>query len=163
MAASSAGATQVHDHTFSVSRNAALLRSAFEFTRGEYQSGALRTSIYTRNVGHWFPTGDIFRKVTVTVAGLDSQGRVVCGEEFAMARDWRAHRESIRTHGAESFVGDTRLGYAPRVLSIACSAEPVRMRLNVVYARGKNSTEQHFEAFEQLELLDEQRPVTLVR
>jgi hypothetical protein len=146
-----------HDHAFSVSRNVALLRRSIEVRSVQRVETGLRVTVQTRGVGHRFPTGDIFRKVTVSVLGVDAAGATLCAETFAFHRNWGAHRRAIREGKEETLAHDERLTDAPRELAVPCAAplpRLVRARVVIDYARGLSADGDRFDVLEEQTLLD---------
>jgi hypothetical protein len=117
---------------------------------------AVVVQLASRGVGHRFPTGDLFRRLTVTLTAHAEDGQVLAGETFHLHRDWDAHRASLRSRSAEALDGDgdTRLGSSPREFRVACETRPARVHLTVTYERGASAEGAFFEAFETSEILD---------
>jgi hypothetical protein len=90
-------------------------------------------TLAANHVGHRFPTGDLFRSMTVTLTAYDAKGTLVAGDTFRLSRDWEAHR-------ARRSENDTRLGAEPREFRIPVTSAPARVHLTVDYTRGAGET-----------------------
>jgi hypothetical protein len=141
------------DHRFSLSRDT--LRQSIHVHSASFERDAVRVEIGSSGVGHRFPTGDVYRRLTLTLTAYRADGALVGGETFYANRDWDEHRASIRERRAESFEGDTRLGDVPRTYRFACPTRPARVHLTVTYARGASAEGTFFEAFDSFEIFDE--------
>jgi hypothetical protein len=141
------------DHAFASSRDHAKLAAALGVTPLGFDGARVSVALQTRGVGHRFPTGDLYRRVTVLLTGTRG-GRIVCDRTVHLQRDWDEHRRSLQAHDDESFAADTRLGAAPLRIDAACTEAPDRVRVNVDYARGASAHGDAFVAFEELPLLD---------
>ena len=139
------------DHRFDVR---SLLGHAVRVESARLDDGAVIVELSSRGVGHRFPTGDLFRRLTVTLTALTNDGAIVGGETFHLNRDWDEHRASLRGRRAERFDGDTRLSDVPRAFRVAFAQTPARAHVTVEYARGASADGDFFEAFERLEILD---------
>jgi Cytochrome c554 and c-prime len=142
-------------HAFSVSRNTELLRSAITITDVKAVSGAVELSLRTVGVGHRFPTGDIFRRLSASIVASDAKGAIVCAETVHFNRNWGAHQASVRNGTVETLEQDTRLTNTPRLLHVPCNGTPVDVQVTIDYARGKSASEGFFSAFETTQLRDE--------
>ena len=141
------------DHRFESSRDPAKLAAALRVTPLGFDGTRVSVALRTHGVGHQFPTGDLYRRVTVLVTATHA-GRIVCDRTVTLQRDWDEHRRSLRAHDEESFAGDTRLGAAPLRIDAPCTEAPDRLRVNVDYARGASAHGDAFVAFEEVPLLD---------
>jgi Cytochrome c554 and c-prime len=146
-----------HNHAFSVSRNRGLLAQSLEVVSVARISEQIVATVRAVNVGHRFPTGDIFRRVYMHIAAIDEAGARVCEQTFHFNRDWEAHARSLRT-GAEDSRADTRLTSVPRALQMPCAnlRAAVRVEVSADYSRGKAANADYFAAFEVLPLFRKQ-------
>ncbi len=142
------------DHRFASSRDPERLAAAVAVAPLGFDGQQISVELRTRGVGHRFPTGDIFRRVTVQVTGTTPQGRIVCDHSVSLSRDWAEHRRSLLAGDAESFDGDTRLGSDPLRIDAACVDAPTQIRVTVDYARGAAAHGDGFTAFAELALID---------
>jgi hypothetical protein len=69
------------DHRFSVSRNPDFLRRAFAMKTARTAEG-VEIEVTPKNVGHAFPTGDLFRRVRLIVRSELGEDEVVLGRRF---------------------------------------------------------------------------------
>ncbi len=142
------------DHRFDVSRNPRVLGNAIRVQYAHWYDGALVVALVSHGVGHRFPTGDIFRRLTVTVTAYDATGGLTAADTFHLHRDWDGHRGSVSAKRAESLEDDTRLTDAPRELRVRADREPARVHVTVEYERGAGADGELFDAFDTLEILD---------
>lgn len=142
------------DHRFNVSRNPDLLGRALAVSPARIEKESIVVHVSARGVGHRFPTGDIYRRVTIVVTAYDARGALVAGDTFHFGRDWDAHRASLRSRQAEAVGADSRLSEVPRELRIACPEAPARVHVTAEYERGASADGDRFEAFEQVQILD---------
>lgn len=147
------------DHRFAASRDPALLAAALRVIPRGYDGAKVQVELASQGVGHRFPTGDIFRRLTVTLSATDASGRIVCDRVVYLNRDWNEHTRSLRERDDESFAADSRLGREPLLLDAPCVATPTRLRVNVDYARGAAAHGESFTAFDELELIDVSFPL----
>jgi len=83
------GADQHRSHALAATRDPDALRRALQVS-AQRSGGALRVRVAPQGVGHAFPTGDLFRRLTVVVEALDGT-RVVRRERRYLARHF-VHR-----------------------------------------------------------------------
>jgi hypothetical protein len=148
------------DHRFAVARNAALLGRALAVSPARVDAGGVVVQLATHGVGHRFPTGDLYRRLTVSLTAYDDRGALVAGDTFHLGRDWDAHRASLGSHLPEAVGADSRLSETARDFRIACAKAPARVHLTVVYERGVAAAGAFFEAFDRIEILDTDLPMT---
>jgi hypothetical protein len=142
-----------HDHRFRVSRDPAMLGRALRVSSARLEGRQVVVELASSGVGHRFPTGDIFRRLTVTLTAFAPNGGVIGGDTFHLSRDFRAHRASLAA-GQPEPLEDSRLGTTPRELRIACAGAPARVHLAVDYERGLSADDEFFAAFESLSIFD---------
>jgi hypothetical protein len=145
-----------HDHRFRVSRDPAVLGRALRVSPARLENGEVVVELASSGVGHRFPTGDVFRRLTVTLTAFARNGGVIAGGTFHLSRDFRAHRESLGS-GQPEPLSDTRLDdRIPRELRIAYveSVPPARVHLTVDYERGLSADGDFFDALGQLTVFD---------
>ena len=143
-----------HDHRFGITRDPAALARALRVDSAAALDGAVVVTLSARDVGHRFPTGDLFRRLTVTLTAFDAKGGLVAADSFHLGRDWDAHRRSLQHGDAETVGEDSRLGGEPRPFRLPCPAAPARVHLAVTYERGASAEGDFFEAFAATEILD---------
>jgi hypothetical protein len=142
------------EHGFAVSRDPAFLGRSLLVSNARIEGHGIVVTLSARGVGHRFPTGDIYRRLTVTLTAYDDHGALVAGDTFNLGRDWDAHRASMTSRLPETVGNDSRLTEAPRDFRIACETAPARVHLTVEYERGMGAQGVFFEAFERSEILD---------
>jgi len=139
-----------------VSRNHALLANSIAVDDAYAERADAVVVLRTRGVGHRFPTGDIFRRVTVTLAATDASGALVGASETHLHRDWEEHRRSVKT-GTPERTDDSRMTSAAQIFRAECTRLPARVRVTVTYARGMTADGDRFESFEETDILDTMR------
>lgn len=144
----------LRDHRFDVTRNRELLAAAIRVQSTRFTGDAVIVTLATNGVGHRFPTGDIFRRLTLTLTAMNDDGSVIAGDTFHMGRDWDGHRASQRAGATENVTSDTRLTAAPREFRLASARSPARVHVTVDYERGASAEGEFFESFESVEILD---------
>jgi hypothetical protein len=142
------------DHGFNVSRNPELLGRSIRVGSARVEGSSVVIDLATNGVGHRFPTGDIFRRLTITLTAFDTSGSLIAGDTFHLNRNWDQHRESLQARREETLEDDNRLTAAPREFRIQCARSPARVHLTVEYERGASAEGENFEAFDALEILD---------
>lgn len=140
--ASSAGKTH-KSHRFGVIGDASMIRSAADVKAARAGRREVRVEIAPADVGHSFPTGDMFRRLEVNAEALDAEGRVV--ERAPAVHLGRTFADRARATAEVDFrrveVGDTRVpargaGDGLRVaLRFEHPIEASRVRWRVVYQR----------------------------
>lgn len=98
------------DHRFSVTRNSELLKRAFAMKTARTPEG-IRIEMTPKNVGHKFPTGDLFRRVLVVVRSEAADGTPLGEDEILIGR--RFEHGGLRAKE----ISDTRLG-GPREFTL---------------------------------------------
>jgi hypothetical protein len=101
-----------HDHRFAASRDEALVRSAIVVEQLPFEGGALELRLRAGAVGHAFPTGDMLRRLALTVDVTDAAGVVVAREERFFARHFSMTRAPNKPP-RKVLSKDDRVGAAP--------------------------------------------------
>ena len=116
------------DHRFAASRDEAFVRSAVDVTARRASPATIEITLTPAAVGHAFPTGDLFRRVRVSVGK----------ETRYLARHFvsRAERPGVIV---KSETDDDRMLGAPRTITVPAAAGPVRVE--VVYERAEGASE----------------------
>jgi hypothetical protein len=151
------------NHAFFSSRNLQVLRQSIEVSAVVATESEVQVTMRSVGVGHRFPTGDIFRRLSVSIVASNASGQIVCAETTHFNRNWGAHHASVVSGSEERIESDNRLTDAPRILRAACSGAPRDVQVTVDYARGKAADENAFAAFETVQLLDAHYPVGAAR
>ena len=151
----------VRDHRFDVSRNGAFLARAIAIGDAKREGDAVSFVLRSVAVGHRFPTGDIFRRLHVRAWVEDASGLIVADAEFALNRDWAAHRAARAggERGSGMEPGDTRLGNEPRELRVPLASAtsggaPLRLFVRVDYERGFEARAGRLELFSTLRIAE---------
>jgi len=77
------------DHTFSASRNEALVRSAVLIEERPIEDNTLTLVLRPGRVGHAFPTGDMLRRIALTIDVLGPGGTLLQQKTQYLARHFR--------------------------------------------------------------------------
>ncbi|MCY1007195.1 multiheme c-type cytochrome [Nannocystis pusilla] len=104
------------DHGFASTRDPAAMQRALEVL-ARRDGDALALDLRTRDVGHAFPTGDLFRRLAVHAALVDADGRELARDVRYLARHFvpRHHPDGRLRHDADLPVADDRIHGAARV------------------------------------------------
>ena len=86
-----ADASGAHDHRFDVSRNPAFLRRALASSARRNDEG-ITVELAPLEVGHAFPTGDLFRRIEVRAIARDARGRETDRSHRYLARHFPPQR-----------------------------------------------------------------------
>ena len=116
------------DHRFAASRDESFVKRAVTIRAKRTSSSTVEVVLTPALVGHAFPTGDLFRRVRVSVAG----------ESRYLARHF-ASRQEIPGVFVRSEVSDDRVFGGDRVVVMKAPAEKTRVR--VVYERAEGPSE----------------------
>jgi len=94
-------------HGFAAQRDPAVLAGALRARAERTGAGRVRLELTARGVGHAFPTGDLFRRLEVSVEAMgDDYARVVGGTRYLTR-----HYRPLALHGTpRRVVADDRLG-----------------------------------------------------
>ncbi len=77
------------DHTFYVSRNDALLKASVQAVMSRTATG-VSMRLRSKGVGHAFPTGDLFRRLTISLEVHGADGQVLWSRELYLAREFES-------------------------------------------------------------------------
>ena len=83
-----AGAAAHRSHAFLGGHDAALVKSAVDVEAERSANGA-RITITPRELGHAFPTGDLFRRLEVSAEAIGPEWQVVARERRYLTRHWQ--------------------------------------------------------------------------
>ncbi|PCC67275.1 Cytochrome c554 and c-prime [Nannocystis exedens] len=103
-------------HDFASTRDPAAMQRALAVT-ARRDGDALELELRTRDVGHAFPTGDLFRRLAVHAALVDADGRELARDVRYLARHFvpRHHPDGRLRHAATVPVVDDRIHGAAQV------------------------------------------------
>lgn len=129
-------------HDFSVVGNPELLRSAVRVSAARWTDTSVEVTLRAANVGHAFPTGDLFRRLELR-ACVEQGGREICAPPAHLGRRYRVH---VTAQGTERVpVADTRVaapGTAPPStvrLPFDIDISKLAVRWSVVYQRADDT------------------------
>jgi hypothetical protein len=74
------------DHTFRTSRDADLLRRSLAVDEARLTKDSVELTLRTVDVGHAFPTGDLFRRILVRVWTENGEGAITSDAEIVLGR-----------------------------------------------------------------------------
>jgi len=125
-------------HTFTASRDEALVRSAVDIAATRPARTRARIVVTPRAVGHAFPTGDLFRRLAITAEARDARGDVRARDVVILAR------HAVGVPRAPGALADDRVaidGGASTVwLDLAGAREADTIAWRVVYQRVEHYT-----------------------
>lgn len=75
-------------HRFAGGRDAAFVRSAASVAASRVGPGTVRIALTPRDIGHAFPTGDLFRRLEVSAEALGDDWQVVAADRRYLTRHW---------------------------------------------------------------------------
>lgn len=121
------------DHTFSASRDEAFVRSAIVVEEPPITAGTFTLVLRPGRVGHAFPTGDMLRRLALTIEILAADGRVTLRRERFLARHFGFTRRPD-TLPRRVLVNDDRVGAGtgPVVVEQSVEGAPPGARLHYV-------------------------------
>lgn len=132
-------------HDFSVIRDPAILRRAITVAAERPAAQLLRLTLTADEVGHAFPTGDMFRRVEVRAEAVDADGRVLERAPSVVLERTFGDRprapDSLADVGSQRIeLADTRVpppGQGSRVVDLPFTQVRLgaRLRWSVVYQR----------------------------
>lgn len=135
-----AGGRAHSSHDFAVQGRAEVLRSALVIQAARLDDGALVVTLEAGVVGHAVPTGDVFRRLEVSAAAMDGEGRVVSEATPAVLE--REFAIQLGPNGTDRIpVADRRVpppgSDPPREVTLRFPAEVTRHRVQwrVLYRR----------------------------
>jgi len=124
-------------HAFTVLADPARIKSAVKVSARRLDAGHAEISLVADRVGHAFPTGDMFRRVEVSVDSLDARGRVLQHDTAILARSF-VDVTGIDNTLQRIWAEDTRVpapGKGARVVVLRVAPSAVTTRYRVVYQR----------------------------
>lgn len=137
--------TKHKSHDFAVLADPAMIRKAVEVRVERVDARSLVMTLTAAEVGHAFPTGDMFRRVELRAEALDARGRVVArARPFVLERRFAdSARDPLSTDDVGSMrtqAIDTRVpppGKGARTVTLSFDRDPptARIRWSVVYQR----------------------------
>lgn len=143
------------DHRFWTARDPDLLRRSLAVDRARMQGGAVELALRTVDVGHAFPTGDLFRRIVVRVWTEDARGTITSDDETILGRRFD-HRHTGM--GGSLEVRDDRI-FGTRTVRVPVPPEAVRAAVRIRYERVAVDTPQMTSVFDSTPLFE--RDLTL--
>ena len=111
------GSLRHRSHAFASTRDPDAHRNAVEVTAARSADGKVRFVLSLRDVGHAYPTGDLFRRVAVSAEVLGVEGRSLASRAVYLGRHFGRELDAqglpIRGESA-----DDRLGPAPTTVEL---------------------------------------------
>lgn len=132
--AGSRDGSQHHDHSFRVQGNPAMLARAVRVTSATLGEGQLALSLEPGEIGHAFPTGDVFRRVEVRATPLDANGQALGADAVAVLGRTFGPAATEEGGAARVVRSDTRL-VGRRILTLSVPAAARRVRYSIVWQR----------------------------
>ncbi len=143
------------DHRFWTARDPELLRRSLAVDTARMHGGAVELALRAVDVGHAFPTGDLFRRIVVRVWTQDARGAVTSDGETILGRRFDHQRAGM---GGSLEVQDDRI-FGARTVRVPVPAEAVRASVRIRYERVAVDTPQTTSVFESTPLFE--RDLTL--
>jgi hypothetical protein len=122
-------------HSFAASRDAAFVRSAAEVRAERSGPGAIRVFLRPAGVGHAFPTGDLFRRLTVSATASAGATGAPLRAERRLARHFGEKQVGVvvlRTAAGDDRVG---VGGPERAVDLDLGAPAAPIHFQVRYER----------------------------
>lgn len=141
-----APATRARSHGFAASRDLATLRGAVHVTATSTGDGGLDVTISTTDVGHAFPTGDLFRRLRVSATALGAGGEALAEADTSLGRHLRFTPNPSGGPPLQTELWDDRvIPGAPRVvhLSLPRATTTREIRWRVEYQRARSANGEH--------------------
>jgi len=113
-------------HHFAASRDDAVVRSAIRVEEGPFVNDTLVLTLHAGEVGHAFPTGDMLRRLALTIDVVDARGEPVEHAEHYFQRHFGYSRKPFKAP-RKILVKDDRVGGSgpPVVFRYIARARPL--------------------------------------
>ena len=134
--------TNKRTHDFSVLKSPQMIRSGVQVSASRWNATSIEVTLRPGNIGHAFPTGDLFRRLELR-ACVDRGGREVCAPPAHLGRKYRVQTTAQGTLRIP--IADTRVaapGTAPPStvrLPFDFDIEGLPVRWSVVYQRADDA------------------------
>lgn len=132
------GAQRHRSHAFAASRDPQMLQKAVVVAAERIDGERVRIRLAPGEIGHAFPTGDLFRRLLVEAEGVDEDGDPVAADERTLGRvfaERRAHGPRERVLVRDDRVGAPGLHAVDVVLDLGPGADALAVRWRVVHQR----------------------------
>jgi hypothetical protein len=129
-------------HDFSVLSKPEFIRSGVQVSAARWTANSIELTLRPGNIGHAFPTGDLFRRLELR-ACVDQAGREVCARPAHLGREYRVQATPQGTLRIP--IADTRVaapGTAPPStvrLPFDLDISKLPVRWSVVYQRADDT------------------------
>jgi len=129
------GGVTHRSHAFAGGHDPELVRSAVAVEAERTAIGA-RITLTPRELGHAFPTGDLFRRLEVSAEALGTEWQVVSGASRYLARHWQRQPSPFGVVLRSATRDDRPLG-APQVIELELDAQAATLPIHwrVTYQR----------------------------
>jgi hypothetical protein len=128
--------TKHASHRFFVTGNEELLKRSMHIAQVSAVNGRVNIDLETPGVGHSFPTGDLFRSITVHVRVVNAEGRVLINDRQILRREYTG-QGGTSGKGPMREVGDSRILNKGTVsFPYLPSAKPASAHVTITYRRG---------------------------
>lgn len=134
-------------HAFASTRSPEALAAALS-VRAERHGQRLSLILETRGVGHAFPTGDLFRRLSLSAEAFGDDMNLIARARRHLARHFTSHPSPFglgRVLAADDRPGGRDHGHAPLriTLDLGPAAERARIHWEVAYERVDHPAPQH--------------------
>jgi hypothetical protein len=127
------GVAPHRSHAFLGGHDDALVKSAVSVQAERSRDGA-RITLTPRELGHAFPTGDLFRRIEVSAEAIGSEWQVVARERRYLTRHWQRQPSPFGVV-LRSATSDDRPLAAAAVIDLALGATNLPIAWRVAYQR----------------------------
>lgn len=125
------------DHSFAASRDPEMLRTAVIAHAERVDDERVRIRLAPGEIGHAFPTGDLFRRLLVVAEAYDGDGDLLADDARALGRRFAETRTGTRTIVEDDRVGAHAHdgGAVDVVLDLGPDADALEIRWRVIHQR----------------------------
>ncbi len=138
------------DHRFWTARDPELLRRSLAVDQATMVGGKVEVSLRAVDVGHAFPTGDLFRRIVVRVWTEDARGVVISDAEAILGRRFDHQHTGM---GGSLEVQDDRI-FGSRTVRMPIPEAAVRAAVRIRYERVAVDTPQMTSVFDSTPLFE---------
>lgn len=133
MPAGGDGLRRRRSHAFPGSRDEALVRSAVAVEARRVSATRIAVTLSPANAGHAFPTGDLFRRLSISAEALGADEMVLGQEERFLTRHWVLRPGQV----GRRLLSDDRVHAAPVTveLEVGAAGEGRAIAWQVTYQR----------------------------
>ncbi|NOU32236.1 MAG: hypothetical protein HOO96_30390 [Polyangiaceae bacterium] len=138
------------DHRFWTARDPELLRRSLAVDRARMAAGEVEIALRTVDVGHAFPTGDLFRRIVVRVWTEDAHGVITSDNETILGRRFDHQHTGM---GGSLEVRDDRI-FGTRTVRVPVPENAARASVRIRYERVAVDTPQMTSVFDSTPLFE---------